>query len=291
MAAEKKCKVGLVLEGGSMRGLYTAGVLDIFMDEGIAIDGIIGVSAGALFGPNYFSGQRGRVVRYTKRFCRDPRNMSIASFLLTGNVINRKFAFYDVTLKYDIFDNETFIRNNTGYYATATNVETGKAEYLEMKDVVDDMEKLRATSAIPLLSRIVELDGRKYLDGGASDSIPVLKCKEMGYDKVIVVLTRPLEYRKKPLHKAVSKLTKLRYRKYPAFVETMETRYQRYNQTVETIVEMEKKGEIFVVRPSEPILVKTIERNPEKLQQVYELGVKDCNSCMARLKEYLNKDI
>ncbi len=287
MVTEKKCKVGLVLEGGSMRGLYTAGVIDVFMDEGIEIDGIIGVSAGALFGPNYFSKQRGRVVRYTKRFCRDLRNMSMASFLLTGNVINRKFAFYDVTTKHDIFDNETFMKYNTGYYATATNVETGKPEYLEMTDVLKDMEILRATSAIPLLSRIVKIDGKKYLDGGASDSIPVQKCKEMGYDKIIVVLTRPMEYRKQPLHKAVLKLTKLRYRKYPAFVKTMEKRYEMYNRTVETVVEMEKRGEIFVVRPSEPILVKTIERNPEKLQAVYELGMKDCSACVERLREYL----
>lgn len=140
MEARKKCKVGLVLEGGSMRGLYTAGVLDVFMDEGIEVDGIIGISAGALFGPNYFSKQRGRVVRYTKRFCKDPRNKSMLSFLLTGNVINKKFAFYDVTLKHDIFDNETFMKNNTGYYAAVANVETGKPEYLEMKDVIKDMK-------------------------------------------------------------------------------------------------------------------------------------------------------
>jgi len=120
-------KVGLVLEGGSMRGMFTAGVLDTFMDEKIRVDGIIGVSAGALFGPNYFSKQRGRALRYNKRFCKDRRNMSFWNFLFTGNLVSKQFAYYDITLKYDLFDNETFMINNTGYFATATNIETGKA--------------------------------------------------------------------------------------------------------------------------------------------------------------------
>ena len=121
-------KVGLVLEGGSYRGLFSAGVLDVLIEENIHIDCFIGVSAGALFSPNYFSKQKGRVLRYTKRFCKDPRNMSLLSYFFTGNIVNKQFAFYDVTLKYDIFDNDTFIQNNTGFYATATNVETGEAE-------------------------------------------------------------------------------------------------------------------------------------------------------------------
>ncbi len=181
METEKRQqKIGLVLEGGSMRGMYTAGVLDTFMDEQIEINGIIGVSAGALFGPNYFSKQKGRVIRYNKRFCKDRRYMSFWNFLTTGNLVSRDFAYYELTTKYDIFDNETFMKNNTGYYMTATNVETGKPEYFEITDILKEMEKLRATSAIPFVSRIVEVDGKKYLDGGISDSIPVMKCKEMG---------------------------------------------------------------------------------------------------------------
>ena len=190
-------KVGLVLEGGSMRAMFTMGVLDVFMDENIEVDGIIGVSAGALFGPNYYSKQRSRALRYNKRFCKDPRFISLWSFLITGNIVNRKFAFYDVTYKHDIFDDETFKKNNKGYYATVTNIETGKAEYLEMKDVYNNLEILRATSAIPVVSKIVEINGKKYLDGGIADSIPLLQAEKMGYDKIIVVLTRPLDYRKK----------------------------------------------------------------------------------------------
>ena len=282
-------KVGLVLEGGSMRGLYTAGVLDIFMDENIQIDGIVGVSAGALFGPNYYSKQRGRVLRYTKRFCKDPRNMSFLSFFLTGNIVNKQFAFYDVTLKYDIFDNETFKKNNTGYYATVTNVETGKAEYVEMHDIIEEMEVLRATSAIPFLTKIVQVNGKKYLDGGVADSIPVDKCKSMGYDKVIVVLTRPLDYRKQPFSNTVMKAIAARYHKYPKFIEAMRNRYMEYNQTVDKIIEMEEKGEIFVIRPSKPITVKTIERDPNHLQDVYDLGVKDCKEQIESLKQYLKE--
>lgn len=284
---EMKQKTGLVLEGGSMRGMYTAGVLDVFLEEDIKIDGIIGVSAGALFGPNYFSKQSGRALRYNKRFCKDRRYMSFLSFLLTGNIVNHKFAYYDVTTKYDIFDNETFVKNNTGYYATVTNVETGKAEYLAINDILEEMETLRASSAIPFLSQIVEIHGKKYLDGGVSDSIPVLKCKEMGYEKTVVVLTRPIDYRKQPMSDKIMKAMALKYKKYPHFLETMENRCRMYNETVETILEMEKNNEIFVIRPSESINLKTVERNPEHLQAVYDLGVRDCKMEIDRLKEYL----
>lgn len=280
-------KVGLVLEGGSMRGMYTAGVLDVFMDAGINVDGIIGVSAGALFGPNYFSKQKGRVIRYNKRFCKNHRYMSLLSFLLTGNIVNKKFAFYDVTTKYDIFDNDTFMKNNTGYYVTVTNVETGKAEYLEIKDIIKELEKLRASSAIPGVSRMVEIDGKKYLDGGIGDSIPVLQCKKLGYEKIIVVLTRPLDYRKEPMSEKLMKVLAAKYKKYPRFIEAMEKRYLRYNETVETIIDMENKKEIFVIRPSEAIQLKTVERNKEKLQAVYDLGVKDCKKQLEDLKQYL----
>lgn len=282
-----KDKVGLVLEGGSMRGMFTAGVLDTFMDEGIEIDGMIGVSAGALFGPNYFSKQKGRALRYNKRFCKDRRYMSVLSFLLTGNIVNKKFAFYDVTNKLDVFDNETFMKSNPEYFVTVTNVESGEPEYLEVKDIIEEMEKLRATSALPLVSHMVEIDGKKYLDGGVSDSIPVLQAQSMGYDKIVVVLTRPLEYRKEPMSEKIQKLLSVKYRKYPAFVKCMKKRHENYNKTVERILKMEENGEVFVIRPSEPITVKTIERNADNLQKVYDLGVKNCKERLETLKKYL----
>ena len=281
-------KIGLVLEGGSMRGMFSAGVLDTFMDENIKVDGIIGVSAGALFGPNYFSNQKGRALRYNQRYCKDLRFISMPSFLLTGNIVNKQFAFYDVTYKYDVFDNNTYVKNNTGYLVTVTNVETGEAEYLPLNDVYTGLEILRASSALPFFSKIVEIDGKKYLDGGIADSIPVLKAKELGYDKIIVITTRPLDYRKEPISSVMMKVIQRKYKKYPKFVETMKNRDKCYNETLDIIKKMEDHNEIFVIRPSEPIHLGTIERNPDNLQSVHDLGVKVCKERLDALKEYLH---
>ena len=278
-------KVGLVLEGGAMRGMYTAGVLDTFLDNDIKIDGIIGVSAGVLFGVNYLSKQRGRVIRYNKRFINDKRYMGLWSLIKTGNIINKEFSFYEVPQKLDVFDNETFKKSEIDFYATITNVENGKAEYVKLEDLFAQMEVLRATSAMPYVSKIVELESGKYLDGGISDSIPVDKCKDLGYDKIIVVLTRPLDYRKK---KPKEFLAKTFYRKYPKFAESLNNRYKMYNKTVEKIIDMENKKEIFVIRPSRLVDVKRIEKDPEKLQEMYELGIQDSKDCLEKLNEYIN---
>ena len=277
--------IGLVLEGGAMRGLYTAGVLDVFLDNNIKVDGIIGVSAGVLFGVNYLSKQKGRAIRYNKKFAKDKRYMGMRSFLNTGNIINRDFAYYEIPFKIDVFDEETFEKSNTDFWATVTNIETGEAEYLKLTNVFEQMELLRATSAMPIVSEIIEIDGKKYLDGGVSDSIPVEKCKSMGYDKIIVVLTRTIEYRKK---KASSTLAKIKYKEYPKLIETMENRYKKYNETVEKIIDMENKKEIFVIRPSKDLKIKRIEKDVDKLQAMYDLGVSDCKKQLEKLKEYIN---
>ena len=164
-------KVGLVLEGGAMRGMYTAGVLDTFLDNDIKVDGIIGTSAGVLFGVNYPSKQRGRVIRYNKKYCKDKRYMGLHSLLTTGNIINKEFSFYEVPFKLDIFDDKTFNESGIDFYATISNIETGEAEYVKLDSILDQMEVLRATSAMPFVSEIVEIDGKKYLDGGVTDAI------------------------------------------------------------------------------------------------------------------------
>lgn len=276
--------IGLVLEGGAMRGLYTAGVLDVFLGNNIKVDGIIGVSAGVLFGVNYLSKQKGRAIRYNKKFAKDKRYMGMRSFLTTGNIINKDFAYYEIPTKLDIFDEETFEKSDTDFWATVTNIETGEAEYIKLEKPIDQMEVLRATSAMPLVSKIVEWDNKKYLDGGVSDSIPVEKCKSMGYGKIIVVLTRTIEYRKK---KANSLLAKVKYKEYPKLIETMENRYKKYNETVEKIIDMENKKEIFVIRPSKDLKIKRIEKDVDKLQAMYDLGISDCNKCLEDLKEYI----
>ena len=277
-------KVGLVLEGGAMRGMYTAGVLDTFLENNIEVDGIIGVSAGVLFGVNYLSKQKGRVIRYNKRFINDRRYMGLWSLLTTGNIINKEFSFYEVPQKLDVFDNETFMKSDIDFFATVTNVETGEPEYIKLNDLFAQMEVLRATSAMPYVSQIVELENGKYLDGGVSDSIPVEKCKEMGYDKIIVILTRPLDYRKK---KPKEFIAKTYYRKYPKFAKTLNNRYKMYNDTVEKIIELENKKEIFVIRPSKTLKIKRIEKDAEKLQEMYDLGLEDGQKALEDLKKYL----
>lgn len=282
--------VGLVLEGGAMRGMYTAGVLDVLMENNIKVDGIIGVSAGALFGVNYFSKQKGRAIRYSKRFCKSRRYMSFLSYVFTGNIINKNFAFYKVSKELDIFDDETYKKNNKGFYAVVTNVETGKAEYLEIDSCFEKMEALRATSAMPLVSRMVEIDGKKYLDGGISDSIPVDKFIELGYDKIVVVLTRDINYRKKELSNKIIRSLEKRFKKYKNLIETMIERPKKYNNTIENILKLEKEGKIFVIRPTEPINIKVLERNPNNLQKVYDLGIRDCNNSLSSLNSYLKND-
>ncbi len=277
-------KVGLVLEGGAMRGMYTAGVLDVFLDNEMKFDGIIGVSAGVLFGVNYLSKQRGRVIRYNKKFLKDKRYMGFWSLLTTGNIINKDFSFYEVPQKLDVFDNETFMKSDIDFFATVTNVETGEPEYIKLNDLFAQMEVLRATSAMPYVSQIVELENGKYLDGGVSDSIPVEKCKEMGYDKVIVILTRPLDYRKK---KPKEFIAKTYYRKYPKFAKTLNNRYKMYNDTVEKIIDLENKKEIFVIRPSKTLKIKRIEKDAGKLQEMYDLGLEDGQKVLEDLKKYL----
>lgn len=279
-------KIGLVLEGGAMRGMYTAGVLDVFLDNNIKVDGIVGVSAGVLFGVNYLSNQKGRAIRYNKRFCKDKRYMSLHSLISTGNIINKQFAFYDVPFKLDVFDEETYNKSEVDFYATITNIESGKAEYIKITDVRKQMEVLRATSAMPYVSEIINLETGKYLDGGVADAIPIDKCKELGYDKIIVVLTRPLAYRKKESNMFLANIL---YRKYPNLISTMKDKYRKYNETLEKIIDMENKKEIFVIRPSRKLKIARIEKDENKLQEMYELGVEDCKNMLEILKQFIRR--
>lgn len=282
-------KVALVLEGGAMRGMFTAGVLDVLLENDVEVDGIIGVSAGALFGVNYFSKQKGRVIRYSKRFCKDLRYMSFLSLLITGNVVNKNFAYYKVPRKLDVFDEEEFRKTNKDFYVVVTNVETGEAEYKKIVNCNEEIEYFRASSALPMASKLIEIDGKKYLDGGISDAIPVKKCQSLGYDKIIVVLTQPEDYRKEQLDEKTIKRLEKRFKKYPKLVEIMKNRYKNYNDTVEEIRKMEEKGEVFVIRPTRRIKVNILERNPDKLQEIYELGIKNAKEQLDELLGYIKR--
>ncbi len=279
--------VGLVLEGGGMRGLYTAGVLDTFLENGIKVDGVVSVSAGALFGVNLLSEQKGRALRYNQKYASYPNYMGLRSWLKTGNVVNKEFAYYKVPMELDVFDEEAFEKSGVPFYVTVTNLATGKPEYHKVDNVFEQMELLRASSALPLASKIVEWQGNKYLDGGLSDSIPVDFARNLGFDKLIVVLTRPLDYRKKP---SSGRMYKLFYNKYPNFVKVASKRYQHYNDTVEHIIKLEEKGELFAIRPSQNLEIGRLETNPDKYQEIYQIGVDDTEKVLKQLKDYLVND-
>ena len=286
MNCELKKRTALVLEGGAMRGMYTAAVLDVLMDEGIKVDAIYATSAGVLFGVNYISGQRGRAIRYNKRFSRDKRYMGIHSLITSGNIINKNFAFYEVPFTLDVFDQEAYYRSETKMIATVTNVHTGAVEYIEVKDVLKQMEVLRAASAMPFVSQMVELDGQLYLDGGLSDSIPLKKCQEDGYERIVVVETRPEGYRKGKTNPIVAKVF---YSKYPNLVETINNRYKAYNAILQEIEELDAKGEIVLVRPTKDLKLGRIESNPDRLQEMYDLGIEDAKRLLPQIKTYLAK--
>ena len=279
-------KVGLVLEGGAMRGMFTAGVLDVFLDEQIHIDGIVSVSAGALFGVNLPSKQRGRVLRYNKKYLNDKRYMGWHSLFTTGNIVNKEFAFYQLPVELDVFDQEAFARSGIDFYTVLTNVESGEAEYVKIHDAFEQMETLRATSAMPFVSKMVEIDGKKYLDGGIADSIPLRFCQQLGYDKIIVILTRPLDYRKTPTNSLIFNAF---YRRYPKLVERLTNRYVDYNRAVEDVIRLNEQGEIFVIRPSVTLPIRRIEKDIAKVQAMYDLGVADAKMAIPMLKQYLSE--
>ena len=280
-------KVGLVLEGGGMRALFTAGVLDALLDvKELDIDGIVGVSAGALFGANYVSGQKERAIRYNKKYARDKRYMGLHSWITTGNAVNKDFAFYELPFKLDVFDQEKFKESKIEFHVVMTNVENGQAEYVLIEDVFEQMEYLRATSALPFASKIIEINGKKYLDGGISDSIPIDYCQSLGYDKIILVLTRPENSYKED---KLNFLYKLVYRKYPNLVKRLINMGKDYEVVLKKIKDLENENKIFVIRPPEVLKIGRLEKNEDKIQNVYDIGLNTGIKEIDNLLNYLNK--
>ena len=280
-------KIGLVLEGGGMRGLFSAGVLDALLElKDLSVNGIVGVSSGALFGVNYVSKQKERAVRYNKKYADDKRYMGLHSWITTGNAVNKDFAFYELPYKLDVFDNETFKKAKTDFYVVMTNVESGKPEYVLIEDAFAQMEYLRATSALPFASKIIEINGKKYLDGGISDSIPIDFCESLGYDKIIAVLTRPEGTYKED---KLGFLYKLVYRKYPNLVNSLLNMATDYEKVLVKIKDLENKGKIFVVRPPEVLKIGRLEKNRDKIQKVYDTGLNTGLKELNNIVKYLNK--
>ena len=283
-------KTGLVLEGGAMRGMYTAGVLDAMMENDITVDGIIGVSAGATFGCNFKSRQIGRTIRYNMKYSKDPRYVGLRSLIKTGDIYGADFCYKQIPEKLDVFDVKTYKENPMEFYVVATDIMTGKPVYhLCPNGDGKDIEWYRASASMPLVSRIVEIDGMKMLDGGISDSIPIHKFREMGYKKNIIILTQHDGYRKKKSE--ALPIIKLKMgKKYPNLVHDMEIRHEMYNKTLDDIREMEKSGEVYVIRPKEPIKIKRTEKDAAKLKALYDIGKREGDMHIDRIKDFLKSD-
>lgn len=268
-----------------MRGMYTAGVLDTFMDHGIKADLMCGVSAGALFGVNFLSGQKGRAIRYNCRFNRDRRYMGVIPLIKEGNFASTQYAYCDVPRVLDPFDNETYMQSGVPFYAVVTDTVTGEPAYIHVKSVFEQMDALRASGSMPFVSRPVEISGHTYLDGGISDSIPFEWALSQGADKMIAVLTRPDGFAETPMNHAVLKMYGL---KYPMLAKRLAARHTDYNAARAKLIELEARGKAVVIRPSRPIGINRIERDPEKLKSAHALGVKDALDRMEEIKKYLS---
>lgn len=279
---------GLVLEGGAMRGMFSCGVMDVLMENGIKFDAAAGISAGAVFGCNYKSKQIGRAVRYNKKYGKDKRYCSIKSLLTTGDLYGAEFCYNTLPNELDIFDRVTFSQNPMRFYIGATNVETGKIEYHKCTNGgKEDLLWMRASASMPVVSKPVEINGKKYLDGGISDPIPYRIMEQLGYDRMVVILTQPKDYKKKK--SAALPLMQLFLGKYPKTVRAMKRRHLIYNAQTEEIKRLEKEGKILVIRPEKPLGIKRTEGDPVKLEKVYQLGRTAGTKQLKRIKKFLKK--
>ena len=280
-------KYGLVMEGGAMRGLFTAGVIDVLMENEITFDGAVGVSAGAAFGCNYKSNQPRRVIRYNTRFCHDKRFCSVSSLVKTGDMFGADFCYHEIPNKLDIFDYKTFNESPMEFYVVCTDVTTGKPVYRRCR-VADDneLEWIRASASMPLASRIVEVGGMKLLDGGISDSIPLKFMEKTGYEKNVVILTQPRDYVKKKNN--IMPLMKIAMRKYPQLINAMKNRHIMYNDELKYIRSSEQQGKAYVIAPDEKLPVGHIEHNQDILLEVYRIGRMTAMNKINEIKEFLD---
>lgn len=281
-------KLGLVLEGGAMRGMFTAGVTDVMMENGIVYDGTVGVSAGAVFGCNYKSNQPGRTIRYNTKYCNDPRYASFRSLLKTGDIYGEKFCYDEIPNKLDLFDYDAYENNPMEFYAVATDVKTGKAVYHKCEDCSEnDLRWLRASASMPLVSRIVEVDGYSLLDGGMADSIPIKFFESKGYTKNVIVLTQPEGFVKEK--NKMLPIMKVKLGKYPNLIETIAHRHEMYNETTAYIRGRELAGDAYVIRPKKKLEVGAVEHDAEKLLAVYEHGRSVAHEELENILKFIKK--
>ena len=282
----EKAKTGLVMEGGALRGLFTAGVIDVFMENGIDFDGAVGVSAGAAFGCNFKSKQKGRVLRYNTRFCKDPRYCGIRSLLKTGDLFGADFCYRKLPEELDIFDTDTFRKNPLEFFVVCTDAVTGQPIYKKCENGDrEDLLWFRGSASMPLVSRVVEVDGKKLLDGGISDSVPLCFFENKGYLKNVVILTQPRGYTKHP--NKIQPLLSAALKEYPALVNVIKNRHQNYNTALRYVLEAEKDGRALVICPPEPLPVKRLTHDGKKLEATYETGRAAALLRLDEIKEFL----
>ena len=281
-------KRGLVLEGGAFRGLFTSGIIDVMMAHDVWPDGLIGVSAGAAFGCNYKSRQAGRAIRYNKAYAHDPRYSGIRSLLTTGDYFNAQFAYHTMPRQLDVFDNEAFNANPMQFYAVCTDVVTGKAVYKHLEQASDTTyDWIRASASMPLVSRVIDLEGYKLLDGGVADSIPLAYFESIGYDRNVVILTQPEGYLKE--HNKLMPLLRLSLHKYPKMIEALDQRHLMYNRQLDYVSEAEREGRCLVIRPKESLPIGHISHNPDEMQRVYDMGREEGERRIADIIRFYNE--
>lgn len=279
-------RTGLVLEGGGMRGVFTAGVLDYFLDQGINFDTCIGVSAGSCLACSYLSKQKKRGWRTITDYLDDPRYCGVKSFLRTGDYFGSEMLYKTIPEELDPYDYKVFDENPAEFYAVVTNCRTGEAEYKKIRDLHRDICYVRASSSLPLMSRTVWIKKEPYLDGGISDSIPIRKSLELGNQKNVVILTRDKDYRKSP--NKIMPMLKLRYqRQFPKLVERMEERHLDYNAALDYLSRLEEEGKVFIIRPPYPVTIKRVEKDMDKLEELYRQGYETAKEVSGALESYL----
>ena len=281
-------KAGLVVEGGGMRGVYAAGVLDFFIEKDLFFENNYGVSAGACHLCSYLAKQYKRAFRVNVDYLNDKRYCSVHSLLKTGNLFGAEMLYDIIPNELDLFDYDTYNKNESNFYVVITDINTGKPEYVKIGDLKKDIIYVRASSSLPLLAQNVKINDKEYLDGGISDSIPIKKSIADGNKKNVVILTRDSTYRKGK--NSLMPIIKLKYKKYPNFVKSMADRYIVYNEILDFIKELEDNGDVFVIRPKKPVNIGRTEKNREKLEALYNDGYNDAKDCYEELLKYLGKE-
>ena len=280
-------KTGLIMEGGAMRGMFTAGVLDVLMENGLVTDGAIGVSAGAVFGCNYKSHQIGRVIRYNTEYCNDKRYASFKNLLKTGNLYSEQFCYHEVPEKLDPFNEAAFAASPMDFFVVCTDVKTGEPIYHKCrKGDAEDVRWMEASASMPLAAKIVKIGHYGLLDGGVADSIPVRFFESIGYKRNLIILTQPKGYTKKK-NKFLPAI-RAKYFRYPAFVEAVADRHERYNETLSYISMLEQAGKDYVIRPPIPLEISAMERDPAQLRRVYETGRAVAQIQVEKIRDFLN---